>query len=68
MGQAGAVAVAMSRAMVRWFNFYQPKPGIDLRARYTAYDKTLIWGDHRQKEPKKAGRTRARSRPQKSYG
>ena len=67
MGQADAVAMAMSRAMVRWFSAYQPKPGINLRARILAYDKTLISGDHRQAEPKKAGRVGARRMRQKSY-
>jgi small subunit ribosomal protein S9 len=67
MGQAGAVATAISRAMVKWFDLYKPNPSIDLRAIIENHDKTLLSGDPRQKEPKKAGRVGARRRPQKSY-
>ena len=39
----------------------------DLRKRLTEYDKHLLSGDDRQKEPKKFGGPSARRRKQKSY-
>jgi small subunit ribosomal protein S9 len=67
MGQAYAVAMAISRALVRWFEDYKPNPNIDLKSRILAYDRHLLVGDPRQKEPKKFARRGARRRPQKSY-
>lgn len=67
MGQAGAVAMAISRSMAKWFSIYKLNPGIDFRARIMAYDKALLSGDSRQKESKKPGRVGARRRRQKSY-
>lgn len=67
MGQAEAVAMAISRAMVRWFREFKPDPSIDIEKRLLAYDRTLLAGDSRQKESKKFGRSGARRRPQKSY-
>lgn len=69
MGQAEAAAMAISKSMVKWFAAYKPNPNpnIDLKKRIVSYNKVLLVGDPRQKEPKKAGRVGARRRPQKSY-
>jgi small subunit ribosomal protein S9 len=56
MGQASAVATGISRALIE-----------DLRQRITDFDKYLISGDARRKEPKKFGGPGARRRKQKSY-
>ncbi|CAI8042724.1 30S ribosomal protein S9 [Geodia barretti] len=60
-GQASAVATAISRALTGWTNRE------DLRKRISVYDKYLISGDARMKEPKKFGGPGARRRKQKSY-
>lgn len=75
MGQAGAAAIAISRALVGWTKSRkEPKDHPlqkpvrdDLRRRITEYDKYLISGDARRKEPKKFGGPGARRRRQKSY-
>lgn len=75
MGQAGAVAIAISRALVGWTKSRrEPKDHPlqkpvrdDLRKRIAEYDKYLISGDARRKEPKKFGGPGARRRKQKSY-
>lgn len=75
MGQAGAVATAISRALTGWTKSKEkPKNHPlsesvrkDLRARIISYDKYLISGDSRRKEPKKFGGKGARRRKQKSY-
>ena len=75
MGQAGAAAIAISRALVGWTKSRkEPKDHPlqkpvrdDLRRRITDYDKYLISGDARRKEPKKFGGPGARRRRQKSY-
>lgn len=75
MGQAGAAATAISRALVGWTKSRkEPKDHPlqkpvrdDLRKRITEYDKYLISGDARRKEPKKFGGPGARRRKQKSY-
>lgn len=75
MGQASAAATAISRALVGWtkskkepkdhpFPKYVRK---DLRIRISDFDKYLISGDARRKEPKKFGGPGARRRKQKSY-
>ncbi|CAI8042725.1 30S ribosomal protein S9 [Geodia barretti] len=61
-GQASAVATAISRALTGW-----TKSKEDLRKRISVYDKYLISGDARMKEPKKFGGPGARRRKQKSY-
>lgn len=74
-GQASAVATAVSRALTGWTKSRKspkdhPFPKMvrdDLRKRITAYDKYLISGDARMKEPKKFGGPGARRRKQKSY-
>ncbi len=74
-GQASAVATAISRALTGWTKSKKeprdhPFPKSirdDLRRRITEYDKYLISGDARMKEPKKFGGPGARRRRQKSY-
>jgi|TARA_Y100000031_G_scaffold71164_1_gene78835 small subunit ribosomal protein S9 len=61
MGQADASAISISRALTNWFKKE------DLKKRLTEYDKHLLSGDHRRKEPKKFGGPGARRRKQKSY-
>ena len=75
IGQSYASAVAISRAMTGWTRTRkEPKDHPltrtireDLRKRLTDYDKHLLSGDDRQKEPKKFGGPGARRRKQKSY-
>ena len=75
VGQSYASAIAISRAMTGWTKTRkEPKDHPltrtireDLRKRLTDYDKHLLSGDDRQKEPKKFGGPGARRRKQKSY-
>ncbi|MDH3677558.1 MAG: 30S ribosomal protein S9 [Nitrosopumilus sp.] len=75
MGQAGAIATGISRALTGWTKSKKepkehPLPKStreDLRQRITDFDKYLISGDARRKEPKKFGGPGARRRKQKSY-
>ena len=75
MGQAYAVATAMSRALIGWTkNRNEPKDHpftksvrSDLKKKIEGFDKYLISGDARRKEPKKFGGPGARRRKQKSY-
>jgi len=75
MGQAGAAATAISRALIGWTKSkkeprdhpFSKSIREDLRKRITEYDKYLISGDARRKEPKKFGGPGARRRKQKSY-
>jgi len=75
MGQASASATAISRALTGWTKSKKdPKDHPfsklirdDLKKRITEFDKYLISGDARRKEPKKFGGPGARRRKQKSY-
>ena len=75
MGQAYASATAMSRALIGWTKSKkEPKDHPftkairqQLREKIGDYDKYLISGDARRKEPKKFGGPGARRRKQKSY-
>jgi small subunit ribosomal protein S9 len=75
MGQASAAATGISRALTGWTKSKKepkdhPLPKStreDLRQRISEYDKYLISGDARRKEPKKFGGPGARRRKQKSY-
>ena len=75
MGQASAAATGISRALTGWTKSKKdpkdhPFPKStreDLRQRISEYDKYLISGDARRKEPKKFGGPGARRRKQKSY-
>lgn len=75
MGQSYASAVAISRALTGWTKTRkEPKDHPftrsvreDLKKKLSEYDKHLLSGDDRQKEPKKFGGPSARRRKQKSY-
>ena len=74
-GQSYAVATAITRALIGWTkNKKDPKEHPftksvrnDLRKKIDEFDKYLISGDARRKEPKKFGGPGARRRKQKSY-
>ena len=61
MGQAEAARMALSRGLWRWTK------KTHLKTIFTAYDRTMLAGDPRRKEPKKFGGPGARARDQKSY-
>ena len=75
MGQAYSSATAMSRALIGWTKSKkEPKDHPfnnstrqQLKTKIVEYDKYLISGDARRKEPKKFGGSGARRRKQKSY-
>lgn len=75
MGQASAAATGIARALVGWTKSKKdpkdhPFPKSvrkDIRSRISDFDKYLISGDARRKEPKKFGGPGARRRKQKSY-
>ncbi len=75
MGQASAVAIGLSRALTGWTKSKKDPKSHPftlaereaLRKKITEYDKYLISGDARRKEPKKFGGPGARRRRQKSY-
>jgi len=61
MGQAEAVRMALARGLVNW------NQDNELRQNMIEYDRTMLVGDARRKEPKKFGGPSARTRKQKSY-
>ncbi len=61
MGQAEAARMAIANAILKWTK------STHLRTVFAEYDRTMIAGDTRKKEPKKFGGPGARSRDQKSY-
>jgi small subunit ribosomal protein S9 len=61
MGQAEAVRTSIARALIKWTKSKHVKTVL------TEYDRTMIAGDPRRKEPKKFGGPSARARDQKSY-
>ncbi len=61
MGQAEATRTAVARALLKWTK------SAHLRRVFFEYDRTLIAGDPRRREPKKFGGPGARARDQKSY-
>jgi len=61
MGQAEAARTSIARALIKWTKSKHVKTVL------TAYDRTMIAGDPRRKEPKKFGGPGARARDQKSY-
>ena len=61
MGQAEAARMAIANAILKWTK------SAHLRTVFAEYDRTMIAGDKRKKEPKKFGGSGARSRDQKSY-
>ena len=75
MGQSSATATAISRALTGWTKSkndpkdhpFSKSIREDLRKKIAEYDKYLISGDARRKEPKKFGGPGARRKKQKSY-
>ncbi|HIH46178.1 MAG TPA: 30S ribosomal protein S9 [Candidatus Nitrosotenuis sp.] len=75
MGQSYAAATAISRALTGWTKSkkepkehpFPKQTRTDLRKRINDFDKHLLSGDARRKEPKKFGGPGARRRKQKSY-
>jgi len=61
MGQADAVRTAIARVLLAWTD------SEDLRIKYTEYDRHMIVGDPRRREPKHFGGPGARAKYTKSY-
>lgn len=61
MGQAEAARMAIANALIKWTKSTQ------LRTAFIEYDRTMVAGDPRRKEPKKFGGPGARAKDQKSY-
>jgi small subunit ribosomal protein S9 len=61
MGQAEAARMAIANALLKWTK------SSHLRTVFAEYDRTMIVGDSRKKEPKKFGGPGARAKEQKSY-
>jgi small subunit ribosomal protein S9 len=61
MGQAEAARMAVANALLKWTK------SSHIRTVFTEYDRTMIAGDSRRKEPKKFGGPGARAKEQKSY-
>ncbi len=61
MGQAEAARMAVANALLKWTK------SSHIRTVFTEYDRTMIAGDSRRKEPKKFGGPGARAKDQKSY-
>ncbi|MGD2142383.1 MAG: 30S ribosomal protein S9 [Candidatus Bathyarchaeota archaeon] len=61
MSQAEAVRMGVAQGLVKWTRSKR------LRNTYVEYDRTMLAGDGRRKEPKKFGGPGARARKQKSY-
>ncbi|UCG00573.1 MAG: 30S ribosomal protein S9 [Candidatus Heimdallarchaeota archaeon] len=61
MGQADAARTAIARALLAWTD------SEELRIKYTEYDRHMIVGDPRRREPKQFGGPGARAKYTKSY-
>ena len=61
MGQTEAARMAIANALLKWTK------SSHLRTVFAEYDRTMIVGDSRKKEPKKFGGSGARAKEQKSY-
>ncbi len=61
MSQAEAARMGIAQGLVKWTRSKR------LRSAYLTYDRTMLAGDGRRKEPKKFGGPGARRRKQKSY-
>ena len=61
MGQAEAVRMALAIALAKWTRSSR------LKTTLMSYDRTMIAGDPRRRESKKAGGPGARAKDQKSY-
>jgi small subunit ribosomal protein S9 len=60
-GQTNAIRTSIASGLVKWTQDQE------LRQKFIEYDRSMVKGDVRVKESKKAGRRRARARKQKSY-
>ncbi|MCZ6582220.1 MAG: 30S ribosomal protein S9 [Thaumarchaeota archaeon] len=75
VGQAYATAIAISRSLTGWTKSrkdpkdhpFSKSVREDLKKRINEFDKHLLSGDARRKEPKKFGGPGARRKKQKSY-
>jgi len=61
MGQAEVARMVIANALLKWTKSSR------LRRVFVEYDRTMVVGDPRRKEPKKFGGPGARARDQKSY-
>ncbi|MEM1586816.1 MAG: 30S ribosomal protein S9 [Candidatus Bathyarchaeia archaeon] len=61
MGQAEAARMAIARAIIKWTK------SSALKSVFLKFDRTLLAGDPRRKEPKKYGGPGARAQDQTSY-
>jgi len=61
MGQTEACRMTIANALIKWTK------SSHLRTAFLKYDRTMVAGDPRRKEPKKFGGPGARARDQKSY-
>ncbi len=61
MGQADAARTAIARVLLAWVD------SEELRLKYTEYDRHMIVGDPRRREPKHFGGPGARAKYTKSY-
>jgi small subunit ribosomal protein S9 len=61
VGQAEAARMALANGLLKWTK------SAHLRTVFSEYDRTMIAGDARRKEPKKFGGAGARAKEQKSY-
>lgn len=61
MGQAEAARMVIAKGLVQWTG------DMELKEKFTHYDRTMLVGDPRRTEPKKYGGPGARARKQKSY-
>ena len=61
MSQAEAARMGIAKALVRWVR------SSSLKKKFLNYDRSMLVGDPRRKEPKKFGGPGARRRKQKSY-
>jgi small subunit ribosomal protein S9 len=61
MGQAEAARMVIAKGLVQWTG------DMELKEKFSHYDRTMLVGDPRRSEPKKYGGRGARARRQKSY-
>ena len=61
MGQAEATRMALAKGLWKWTKSSR------LKSTFLKYDRTMIAGDPRRREPKKFGGPGARAKDQKSY-
>lgn len=61
MGQAEAARMVIAKGLVQWTG------DVELKEKFSHYDRTMLVGDPRRSEPKKYGGRGARARRQKSY-